>query len=529
MLGRECVEGHTAMASTARSRRGGPANRPTTAWAGLQRRIRRLVPRPVRRADLAVFRALAQAELPVIGPMLPPLSRAANHSRLWIAIAAMVGAVGGRPGRRAAVRGLVAIGLTSAVTNLPVKLLAGRARPDLGLVPEIRHLARVPSSTSFPSGHSASAFAFATAVGLEQPRLRPVLLPLAAAVATSRVYTGVHYPGDVLVGSTVGIALARATLRAWPLVDGAPATAATVEPSPPLAERDGTGVLLAANIGAGTAMTTSDRDRLRAALPGIRVVTVEPGEDLPATLARAAGRSRVLAVAGGDGTASAGATAAHDADIPLVTVPTGTLNHLAHDLGIDGMSAVSAAIRGGRIIRMDLGVLDGRTFINAAGIGLYPYLVADRERLEPRIGRWPATLVSALRLMVTGQPFDLEIDGAVRRVWLLFVGNGRYVAEGIAPTRRRRLDDGLLDVRLVPAERPWARLRLFGALLTGRLGTSSVYERWTAERLHVRSLQGPLRLARDGECWQGPEEFTISKRPRALMVLQPPEAVSTLR
>ncbi|MFP4311277.1 MAG: bifunctional phosphatase PAP2/diacylglycerol kinase family protein [Nitriliruptoraceae bacterium] len=478
----------------------------------------------MRRADLSVFRTVARTELPVLGPLLPPLSRAANRSRLWFAIAGLLAVGGGREGRRAATRGLAAIGLASAVTNLPIKLLAGRDRPDRSVVPEIRHLARVPTSTSFPSGHSASAFAFATAVGLERPRLRPVMLPLAAAVAVSRVYTGVHYPGDVLVGSAMGVLLARATLRGWPLLDRVPATAAPAEASAPLPERYGTGVVLVENVGAGSVLTRGARDQLQAALPGLRSIQAEPGEDLAATLERAAGTARVLATAGGDGTSSAGAAAAHRAGIALVPVPTGTLNHLARDLGIDEVSAAVAAIRGGRLVSMDLGVIDGRTFVDAAAVGSYPHLLVWQEALEPRLGRWPATAWVLARFAFRGEPFELEIDGRPRRVWAVFIGNGTYLADGIAPARRRRLDDGLLDVRLVGAERRWARSRLLLSMLSGRLHASAVYERWTAAQVQVRSSQGPLRLAWDGESAQGPEAFTIEKRPRALLVLQPPEA-----
>ncbi|HUG84056.1 MAG TPA: phosphatase PAP2 family protein [Euzebya sp.] len=183
----------------------------------MQRRVRRLAPVPVRKADLAVFRAVARTEVPVLGRWLPRLSTAANNSRLWMAIALALGAVGGRAGQRAGMRGMVAVGVTSALTNLPAKYLAGRGRPDIALVPVVRHLARLPASTSFPSGHSASAFAFAEGVGLELSQLRPVLYPVAGAVAFSRVYTGVHYPGDVIVGSAIGVAVARATTRWWPL------------------------------------------------------------------------------------------------------------------------------------------------------------------------------------------------------------------------------------------------------------------------------------------------------------------------
>jgi membrane-associated phospholipid phosphatase len=69
----------------------------------------------------------------------------------------------------------------------------------------------MPSSTSFPSGHAASAAAFAVSVGRVLPGLRVPLSAAAIIVAFSRVYTGVHYPGDVVVGATVGAVLGRAT------------------------------------------------------------------------------------------------------------------------------------------------------------------------------------------------------------------------------------------------------------------------------------------------------------------------------
>jgi membrane-associated phospholipid phosphatase len=155
--------------------------------------------------DRAVYSAVATTPTPSLDEPLRRLSNAANNSGLWFAIAAGLGVAGGRTGRRAAVRGTVAIGVTSALVNLAVKSAWSRQRPDRAGagVPAWRNV-RMPASTSFPSGHAASGFAFAAAIGRDQPWLGLGLRFMAAAVAYSRVHTGVHYPGDIVVGALIG-------------------------------------------------------------------------------------------------------------------------------------------------------------------------------------------------------------------------------------------------------------------------------------------------------------------------------------
>ena len=96
-----------------------------------------------------------------------------------------------------------------------MKIAGARPRPDWDAlrVPQQRRVP-MPSSTSFPSGHSASAAAFAVAVGDLLPAYRLPLRAAAAIVAFSRVYTGVHYPSDVLAGAAVGALLGRLASRA---------------------------------------------------------------------------------------------------------------------------------------------------------------------------------------------------------------------------------------------------------------------------------------------------------------------------
>ena len=168
-----------------------------------------------RRLDVAVYAAIAVTPTPALDRGMRRLSGAADHSKLSFASAALLALGGGSRGRRAAMMGLASVGMASAAVNLVIKPLGMRRRPDrVGeAVPLARHVP-MPSSSSFPSGHSAAAFAIATGVGETLPQAAAPLRALAAAVAYSRVHTGVHYPGDVLVGSLLGTALAQVTTMA---------------------------------------------------------------------------------------------------------------------------------------------------------------------------------------------------------------------------------------------------------------------------------------------------------------------------
>ncbi|MEZ5225948.1 MAG: phosphatase PAP2 family protein [Acidimicrobiales bacterium] len=113
-------------------------------------------------------------------------------------------ALGGRAGRRAALRGVLSIAASSLVVNAGLKPLLPRHRPDV--VARALPFVRRPVSSSFPSGHSASAAAFAAATVMELPIAAPIVVPLAGLLGLSRATTGVHYPSDIVVGAGVGLA-----------------------------------------------------------------------------------------------------------------------------------------------------------------------------------------------------------------------------------------------------------------------------------------------------------------------------------
>lgn len=162
--------------------------------------------------DRAVYSAVHATPTPQIDHALARVSRAADRSVLWMGVAAAMAASGSRR-RRAAALGMVAIATTSATVNLAVKRGPKRTRPSLeGSVRT--HGVRMPGSHSWPSGHTASAFAFSTAVGGTAPELDTALRLAATVVAYSRVHTGVHYPGDVMAGALIGAGIGSLTYHA---------------------------------------------------------------------------------------------------------------------------------------------------------------------------------------------------------------------------------------------------------------------------------------------------------------------------
>jgi undecaprenyl-diphosphatase len=168
----------------------------------------------VERLDLACYAAIAATPTPRLDRAMARLSGAADYSRLSLGAAAGLALFGGASGRRAAAAGLASVAVTATVVNVAVKPLARRRRPDrlAHEVPLARQVP-MPTSRSFPSGHSAAAFAFAGGAGDVVPAASLPLHALATLVAYSRVHTGVHYPLDAIVGSVLGAALSDVTRR----------------------------------------------------------------------------------------------------------------------------------------------------------------------------------------------------------------------------------------------------------------------------------------------------------------------------
>lgn len=459
------------------------------------------------------------------------LSAAANKGKLWIGIAAIMALFPGRT-RRAALHGVLAQAVASAVTNLGFKTVLPRARPLPEHLPAFRFVHPQPTSSSMPSGHSASAVAFALGVGLVRLPLGAALAPLATGVAYSRVHTGAHWPSDVFFGSAIGAGAAMVTRKWWPVRPPFPEVRRTAVKAAGLPEGAGLGIVVN-TLGGSYAEETAAA--LQKVFPKAHIKEVAQDEDLAEELARVASRSgaAALGVWGGDGTVGTAAAVAVEHSLPLLVLPGGTLNHFARDAGTPTLTAAVEAATRGEAARADLGLvaverglpdspeLVHLTMLNTASIGLYPNLVRRRELLQPALGKPLAGVVAMFRTFAAGTPTTVVVDGVRHKLWILYIGRGRYYPRDHAPLVRPVLDDGVFDLRMITADESFARLRLLWSVLTGTVATSRITHLSETSSIRVEPGDTTMVLAVDGEVMPGVRGVEFSVLPGALTYYSP--------
>ena len=440
------------------------------------------------------------------------LSRSADGGLLWFGVATLLAALPG-PGSRAAARGLLSLAAASALANGPLKAVAGRRRPMERLSSSAARWVRRPVTSSFPSGHSAAAFAFATGAALEAPALAVPLLALAGAVAYSRTYNRVHYPSDVAVGAALGVATAVATGRVPSQLPTRVRRALDRrhEEWPSLQFRQ---AVMVFSPHAGRAARGLQRAHAALEASGIRIVhelPVNQVDRLRDLLANQPHEQLLVVAAGGDGTVGSVADVLAGSDAVMGVIPLGTSNDFARSLGIhSNVDRAVALFRQGKVSTIDLGRMDpaeGRSmhFVHAATAGLNVSFakLATQASFRRRLGRltYVAAAIVALR---DRRPFRCEmvVDERAEEVELthLSVINAPVFGGFLGMrVRNSSVDDRLLDVLAVEnhaLRRALARAGLQSILRVG--GEVSGIRAYHVRRLDVRTGQR-LEVALDGE------------------------------
>ena len=240
------------------------------------------------------------------------------------------------------------------------------------------------------------------------------------------------------------------------------------------------------------------------------------------------GAERVL-VSGGDGTIATAATALMKTPAELAILPGGTLNHFARDLGIstDDDEALELAVEG-QTRGVDVGLVNGRVFLNTSSVGAYVRFVRIRERLEKRFGYRVASAIAALRLLFqwTIYAVELEMEGEPRiyRTPLVFIGVGEREIQ--VPTLGSRVKDGKRGLHVVVVRGRSRARTLAIALAAVARGVDAVaktpeLDAYLVDRCRI-SLRRPTRVALDGELESMQTTLEYELRRDALHVVCPP-------
>jgi diacylglycerol kinase family enzyme len=220
----------------------------------------------------------------------------------------------------------------------------------------------------------------------------------------------------------------------------------------------------------------------------------------------------VLGVAGGDGSVAAAAAVAIEHGLPLAVIAAGTLNHFARDVGLETPQDTADAVLSGQAVRVDVADVNGTPFLNTSSIGAYPEMVRRRDRLSHRMGKWLALSVAAAQVLRHQSPVLLTVNGKPLSVWIIFIGNCLYTPRGLSPAWRPRLEDGLLDVQYLRADRRFGRTRTVLATLLGVSDHTRSYGHFSAEEVRIVSRSGNLQVAYDGEMGEKATAFHFRKR-----------------
>ena len=270
-------------------------------------------------------------------------------------------------------------------------------------------------------------------------------------------------------------------------------------------------------------------------LPDLKVHVIQRGDDVPKLARRAAeDGAELVGGAGGDGTLNSVASGLVGTDTPLAVIPFGTLNHFARDIGVpDNTEKAVALLReGGKRETIDVGEINGRIFLNNSSIGVYPYLVRQREQNEGKLGKPLAYLVAVYSLLqhpnAPRQQIRATIDGREvvpkQKVGLVFVANNICDLGLPRPGTRECLNAGVLDIYTLQVTSRLDMLGVAVSYLTSKEIDSPLVDHYNAKEMQIALPSAMVRIACDGEVFRTTAPLHYKSRAGALQVWIPADA-----
>ncbi len=235
-----------------------------------------------------------------------------------------------------------------------------------------------------------------------------------------------------------------------------------------------------------------------------------------------------IVVVGGDGTINTVASTCVEAKRPLGLIPAGTFNYVSRNLGVPTEVAQAVAvITNGWVRQVDIGEINGRIFLNNAGIGLYAQMLERREQDKRRFGRRRlVAFFSGMRSLLSSHPqyaVELVADGQTARhlTTTVFFGCNALQLEDFNVTAAECLRHQKLAVLVLKLHSRWEVTVAACAALRGRLDEASTTEAFCASSIRVQTRRRALKVAIDGEIVLLRSPLDVTLHPGALQVFAP--------
>ncbi|MBM3544529.1 MAG: diacylglycerol kinase family lipid kinase [Alphaproteobacteria bacterium] len=235
-----------------------------------------------------------------------------------------------------------------------------------------------------------------------------------------------------------------------------------------------------------------------------------------------------IVIGGGDGSIRIVAGVLAETNAPLGVIPLGTRNHFAKDLGIPlSVDAAVGTIASGHTRVVDIAEVNGETFVNTSSIGIYPYMVIDRERRRTtyKLTKWMAMTLAFLRVLhnFPRQRLRLRAEGLARpyHTPCLFVGNNEYGIDLFTLGHRPRLDSGALWFYVLKPSNAWELFLTVCRLCLRHPNPERDLDTFKLKEAEIDAKTSRLPVALDGDVQMLHPPLHYRSRPGALRVITP--------
>ncbi len=236
----------------------------------------------------------------------------------------------------------------------------------------------------------------------------------------------------------------------------------------------------------------------------------------------------VIAAGGGDGTISAIASVMIECNKPLGVLPLGTLNHFAKDLNIPlNINEAIEVISKRKIKKIDVGEVNGRTFINNSSIGFYPKIVKHREFHTKKLGfnKWLAMAVAVINVFRRFHSVDVKLhsgsDTITTKTPFVFIGNNEYKTDLFNPGIRSSLSDGLLSIYFPDTTGKISMTKFAYLALLNKLNQADDFVMENSKEITIETKKKTLEVSADGEILKLDTPLKYKIKPLSIKVIIP--------